>query len=262
MKRVIPGLVLAGCWLLLLLKGSFFLFFPVVLIIGLVGGFEYVRMALPTLDRRVEQFFFAAVIALPILFSGMKNGFGINTGLIISFFLVAGYILVRYTVINNPHTLFVRSVFGTIYVGFLSAHLLLLYQLENGNLWIIFLSAVTAGSDTGAYYVGRLFGKHRLCPSISPKKTIEGAVGGILGGVLCSLVFGWLLLPSQNLVLLACVAAVLVVVGIGGDLTESVLKRYHGIKDSGTILAGHGGVLDRADSILFAGPLLYYFLLV
>ena len=67
---------------------------------------------------------------------------------------------------------------------------------------------------------------------------------------------------AENLVLLACVAAVLVVVGIGGDLTESILKRYHGIKDSGTILAGHGGILDRADSILFAAPLLYYFLLL
>jgi len=219
-------------------------------------------MALPILGKRIEQFFFAAIISLPILLGGMKSGLGVNTGLIISFFLVAGYILVRYNVIKDPHTLFVRSVFGIVYVGFLSAHLLLLYQLEHGNLWIIYLSAVTAGSDTGAYYVGRLFGKHKLCPQISPKKTIEGAIGGIVGGVLCSLVFGWLLLPAENLVLLACVAAVLVVVGIGGDLTESILKRYHGIKDSGTILAGHGGILDRADSILFAAPLLYYFLLL
>ncbi len=262
MKRVVPGLALAACWLLLLLKGPFLLFFPVVLLIGFIGSLEYIGMALPSIKSRLKQVAFAFLLILPIIFAGLDCKITLSGGLVFSFLLLAGYILVCYSALDDPYTLFVRSVFGLIYVGFLTAHLVLLYQFENGNLWIIVLSAITAGSDTGAYYLGRTIGKHKLCPNISPKKTIEGVVGGLIGGVLGAAIFGWLLLPGVNLFFLSISAMVLVIVGIAGDLTESVLKRYHGIKDSGTLLAGHGGILDRADSLLFAGPLLYYFLLL
>lgn len=262
MKRVIPGLAIAGCWLLLLLKGPFLLFWLVIMLVAYLGGLEYTKMVFSSVVNGGKQFVFAALFVLPVLFAGLESTVPMSGGLFISFLLLAATILYWYNRLDDPYQLFSGAVFGLVYVGLLFAHLILLYQLENGNLWIIILTAITAGSDTGAYYSGRRFGKHKLCPGISPKKTVEGAIGGLVGGLVCALFFGWLLLPESNFIFLTVVSLVLVIVGIGGDLTESVLKRAHGIKDSGKLLAGHGGVLDRADSILFAGPALYYFLLV
>lgn len=119
------------------------------------------------------------------------------------------------------------------------------------------------GSDGLAYYVGRAFGKHRMAPNVSPKKTWEGAVGGVLGAFLGAFLYGRLLWPAAATPLpAAVVAGVAVVVGLlgpPGDLAESVLKRSAGVKDSGTLFPGHGGLLDRVDSLLFVTPVLYYY---
>ncbi len=262
MNRVIPGLVIASLWLLLLLKGPFLLFWLLLILVAYLSGLEYTKMVFPEMVSKVWTVSFPILLSLPVVFSGFENTISMSGGLLISFLIIAVYLLFSYGKITDPFQLLSRAVFGLVYIGFLSAHLVLLHQLENGNLWIIILSAITAGSDTGAYYCGRLFGRRKLCPGISPKKTIEGAIGGVLGGLLCSLIFAWLLIPEFNILILAGITLVLVVFGIGGDLTESVIKRANKVKDSGKLLAGHGGVLDRADSILFAGPILYYFLLI
>jgi len=261
MSRVLPGLALAGCWLLLLLQGSFLLF-SLVMVVAFLGGREYTRMVLPSSFVGWRGYALATLITLPVLCAASGGRLPVAGGLLVSFFIVAAYILYRYNTIDEPYQLFSGVVFGLVYVGVLTAHLVLLHRLEHGHLWLIVLTAITAGSDTGAYYAGRRFGSHKLCPGISPKKTVEGAVGGLAGGLVCALFFGWLMLPGVNVLFLTGVALLLVVVGIGGDLTESVLKRAHGIKDSGTLLAGHGGILDRTDSLLFAGPVLYYLLLI
>jgi len=262
MKRVIPGLALAGCWFLLLLKGPFLLFWLAMMLVAYQGGLEFTRMAVADVIHGGQRFFFPVLFVLPVIFAGLDSTFTMSSGLLISFIFIAAFILYRYANLDNPYKFFSSAVLGLVYVGFLTAHLVLLHQLENGNLWIIVLTAITAGSDTGAYYSGRLLGRHKLCPAISPKKTIEGAVGGLAGGLFCALFFSWLLLPQVNYYFVSIGSLVLVVVGIGGDLTESVFKRAHGIKDSGKLLAGHGGILDRTDSILFAAPVLYYFLLL
>jgi phosphatidate cytidylyltransferase len=151
---------------------------------------------------------------------------------------------------------------GIFYIGFLASHLVLIRQLPDGGAWLIILSAITAGSDSGAYYCGRAIGRTKLSPNISPKKTVEGVAGGLVAGIALSSLFAWMLLPSVNWLFLLPVAALLTGAGICGDLTESVIKRGTDTKDSGTILAGHGGVLDRIDSLLFAGPMLYYLLVL
>jgi len=132
--------------------------------------------------------------------------------------------------------------------------------LPHGSFWLILLTAIIAGSDTGAYYSGRRFGRRKIFPNISPKKTLEGVLGGIFCGVAFAIVVQLLMGGPISQALLVPVAAFLVLVGIAGDLTESMIKRASGVKDSGTILAGHGGLLDRIDSLLLSAPVLYYLL--
>ena len=164
------------------------------------------------------------------------------------------------------------SVTGVVYIIFLGFHIVLIDVMfsvpffEAGILrvtglqsyvWIVFLSAF--GADIFAYFTGRLIGKHKLCPSISPNKTVEGAVGGFFGSVaLCGL-FGYFFLPG-GFVVCIIIGAVCGVVSQLGDLSASVLKRKIGIKDWGTLIPGHGGVLDRIDSVLFTAPAVFYIL--
>ena len=134
--------------------------------------------------------------------------------------------------------------------------------LEDGKSWVFLAILATFGSDSAAYFVGRLFGKYKLAPSISPGKTWEGSIGGLLGAAAVSLLF---LLPTPlkltaylNWWQLIIIGLLISVFGQLGDLIESLLKRNTGVKDSGKIFPGHGGMLDRTDSIVFAVVVVYY----
>ena len=130
----------------------------------------------------------------------------------------------------------------------------------NGRLWIFFLLVVSFVNDTGAFYFGRLFGKHKLYEAISPGKTWEGAVGGLVCTVIAALWFLQILrLHPINIGMVALIVFLSFASQLG-DLAESMLKRNHGVKDSGGILPGHGGLLDRIDGLLFSIPVLYLFL--
>ncbi|MDR0570042.1 MAG: phosphatidate cytidylyltransferase [Clostridiales Family XIII bacterium] len=146
---------------------------------------------------------------------------------------------------------------GLLYIGFFSFHVALADQLPDGLLkWLIFITAF--GTDIMAFLVGSALGKHKLCPWISPKKTVEGAVGGLIGSVAFCVLFGALFMPHA----LAHCAAIGVLGGVAaqlGDLTASVFKRKLGVKDYGDLIPGHGGVMDRADSLLFTAPVVYYY---
>jgi phosphatidate cytidylyltransferase len=115
-----------------------------------------------------------------------------------------------------------------------------------------------AGSDTGAYYAGKTFGRRKLFPLISPKKTVAGGIGGVAAGVIAAEGVNLLFPQPAHPLFLLLAAVVLICIGICGDLTESLIKRSVGVKDSGTILQGHGGLLDRVDSLLLTGPALFY----
>ncbi len=167
------------------------------------------------------------------------------------------------------------TILGVIYVGLLLSHIILLRNWEGrsggtdlGLFFIIYVIAITFLSDAGAFFVGRKFGKHQMTPRISPKKSWEGAFGavlfGVAGAILCKLIFDrWIPSAStESFKWLHCIvlAPILVVSAILGDLVESLFKRDAGIKDSGTIIPGHGGILDRLDSIVFTVPVAYYYL--
>jgi phosphatidate cytidylyltransferase len=149
---------------------------------------------------------------------------------------------------------------GILYVGWLLSFLVAL-RLDAGRNWVFFVFFTTFGSDTAAFFVGRALGRHSLAPRISPKKTWEGAVAGVFGAVLVGLLFTLttpLFLPIGygQAVLLGLLVSVL---GQFGDLAESLLKRNTGVKESGKLLPGHGGFLDRMDSVVFAGVVVYLY---
>lgn len=152
------------------------------------------------------------------------------------------------------------TLLGTLYPGALFAHLVLLRQLPHGFEWVLLVTLTTWASDSAAFFVGSAFGKHKLLPSVSPNKTWEGAIGALAGAVIVGAAFG-LFTPIPTVV--GAVGALFVsVAGQLGDLAASSLKRQAEVKDTGTLLPGHGGVLDRFDSLLFAGAVVYYGLLL
>ena len=152
------------------------------------------------------------------------------------------------------------TIAGILYVGWLLSFLVAL-RLDAGRSWVFFALFTTFGSDTAAFFVGRALGRHRLAPSISPNKTWEGAIAGVFGAIIVSLLF---LLPTPLSLPLSYGQAVLLgllvsIFGQFGDLAESLLKRNTGAKESGRMMPGHGGFLDRMDSIVFASIVVYLY---
>lgn len=153
---------------------------------------------------------------------------------------------------------------GATYLGALGgtlAGLRVLEPVELGGYRLLLLIFVVMMSDVFAYFAGHLAGRHRLAPLISPGKTVEGALGGLLGGALGAWLIREAALPGVSLPVTLALGVAVAAMGIVGDLLESLLKRWAGAKDSGALFPGHGGMLDRLDSLLFGAPVLYYFYL-
>ncbi|HZN12534.1 MAG TPA: phosphatidate cytidylyltransferase [Blastocatellia bacterium] len=167
---------------------------------------------------------------------------------------------------NLPSTLAAAAttVFGVLYVGLLGGYIVALRVVPDAGtrlpakLLTLFFMIVFAG-DTGAYYAGRTLGRHKLAPRISPGKTVEGAVGGLAGNVAAALIARYWFFPELRVGHAVPLALAMGVLGILGDLCESMLKRGAQVKDAGSLIPGHGGLLDRLDSMLFNAPVLYYY---
>jgi len=166
---------------------------------------------------------------------------------------------------------------GAAYIGWTLAHFVLLraivhpllpsaplsfLRLDSGAAWIVFVLTITFINDTGAYFTGRAFGKHRMAPYISPKKSWEGAAGGLIAAIVVGALLVILLGLPINIWLGALLGGVGSIAGQAGDLAESLIKRQVDIKDSGHLIPGHGGILDRVDSLLFTAPVLYYMIVI
>ena len=155
---------------------------------------------------------------------------------------------------------------GPVYVGFLLSHALLLRELggasDLGRNWLLFALLVTFATDTGAFFVGRSMGRHRMLPGISPNKTWEGALGGFILAIIAALALGSLLDLGLERWQHAAIGATVGVVSQVGDLFESKLKRISQVKDAGSIIPGHGGILDRLDSLLVSIPTVYYLVIL
>jgi phosphatidate cytidylyltransferase len=242
---------------------------PVALGAVYLGGIAMLLLALVACALALDEFFRMARGQRPIPLTGFAAGLGMvlatwGGGIGWSLAVLAASIPVTFLVVAGvaPRESALGSVavttFGALYVGGGMASLVALRGLESADVdrfgWNLVLAVLlgTWASDIFAYFGGRLFGRHRLAPAISPKKTVEGFVIGLAAGVFTT----WVTLYRQGF---TNQQALLVGVGVAlaaplGDLFESFLKRDLGVKDSGTLLAGHGGVLDRIDALLFAGP--------
>lgn len=151
------------------------------------------------------------------------------------------------------------SIAGPAYLGGLFGTIVLLFHQQHGGEWCVLAMLYAFWSDTAGYFVGRAFGKHRLYPAVSPNKTVEGSIGGLVGALLGSLIAHFWFLPSLGLVAAFLLAIAAAAAGQLGDLCESVIKRSTGVKDSGTLLPGHGGILDRVDALLFTNAAVYLY---
>jgi phosphatidate cytidylyltransferase len=151
------------------------------------------------------------------------------------------------------------AVFGPLYIGLPLGSLVAVHATEGAAAALLLIGTIVI-SDTAQYYGGRRLGRRPLAPVLSPKKTIEGALSGMIVGTLAFVLLGVRLWPGLEWGLLALVGFAIVVLGIGGDLFESMLKRGVGAKDSSALIPGHGGVLDRIDALLFAAPVYYVIL--
>ena len=238
---------------------------PGWLLLGLVvlvttgGMLELLSLLLPETQSWVRIAALAAGLLLPLA-TYWKGILGLNTATVAAIFLALTIHLLLYAKQKPVLQSLGAMVFAQLYIPFLLSHVLLLLQVPTGRRWIFFLFFVIFAGDTGAYYVGHRWGRHKLWPAVSPKKTVEGAIGGLLSSLAVALLVGKLLLSLGEFgtTFLLSLGLVIALAGQIGDLMESMLKRVSHVKDASSILPGHGGLLDRLDSLIFAFPLTYY----
>jgi len=220
---------------------------------------EFFRMTLPAASPRERLLAVAAGGAFSATLFWCPDR---EAALLVLTVIVMGSLSLRLAGSGNLHEVAARTgvvVLGTLYVGLLFTTLALLRLLPSGTAWVGLALAMTIANDTFAYFAGRFLGRHKLHPRVSPGKTVEGAAGGTLGAVAAALLARTWALPELSLsdcVMLGVPAGIL---GQVGDLCESMIKRGAGVKDSGWLMPGHGGVLDRIDGLLFVSPFVYVY---
>lgn len=256
LKRVISAVVgLAVIWGLWSFLGVLGLKLLAVFAV-LVGGWELVGILFKPNDSRAHRagfyFFLLCIFALSTIYPP-------HAAIIFAFFSICFCLLSlltqnKFTSLETMTSFQAKSILGFLYVGLLPSFAVRILELPQGVLWFLVLLGVVFAGDIGAYITGMLFGRRKLMPLISPKKTIEGALGGLVCSVFVGAVGAVLLnKPIAFVVLLSAATAI---VAQFGDLFESQLKRVADVKDSGRIMPGHGGVLDRIDGVLFASPII------
>jgi len=249
---VLAPMALAGVFLLP--QGGFEVFVAVAMVLG---AWEWGRLA-GFCETRARMRFGAGLGLILLVCILIRPWVPVPALMLVTvlFWLLALYWVVRYPVAGIWASSLSRLLIGYLVLTSSWFALVELKQLERGNLMILLLLLLVWAADIGAYVAGKSWGRNKLAPEVSPGKTREGLFGGLVSCVLVGVLFGsWLELPGWQLVYLVVLSLCTGLASVLGDLFESMLKRYQGIKDSGRMLPGHGGVLDRIDSLMAAAPL-------
>ncbi len=248
--RILTGVVGLLLLIFIVYKGNLYLSLSIC-IISIIALYEFYR-ALNNINIKPINYI-GYLGAIGIFLTNIF--YNISIGLVLYF--ITALVLINLLARKRTSIIDVAgTLLGVLYIPFF---LFYIYKLDGTlYIWLIFLIAF--GTDTFAYVAGNLFGKNKLAPNISPNKTIEGSLGGILGSLVITLIFGYFtgIDSLWKLMILSILASIISQVG---DLVASRIKRLAKIKDYGFIMPGHGGILDRFDSIIFCGPLIYYYVM-
>jgi phosphatidate cytidylyltransferase len=224
-----------------------------------LGTQEFFRLVHPGASRSLLVFhwFLGTLAVWGAYWKGLE---GLTLALILGSILVMVSLILSFPKQKPFYDYLGRQIITLWYLPLYMPFFILIRLESQGLFWFFFLMSVNYAGDTGAFYVGRTWGRHKLAPQVSPKKTIEGSLGGLAANVLVALIFQRTLFRQQPLAIMAALGLVIGLVSQLGDLLESVFKRAARIKDSGSLFPGHGGILDRVDSLLLPAPLLYFFI--
>ncbi len=259
-ERIITGVIAGLVFILLVLIGGF-PFTLAIMLLASIGMIELLRM------RNITPSSFVGIVSLLFLWTLTIP----NTWLELSFLIHISReeLILAFLLFLLALTVFTKNTFtfddvgfiiiSSVYVGFGFHFLIETRLLEQGLTLVFFILFLIWSTDSGAYFAGRSFGKRKLWPEISPKKTIEGSLGGMFCALVIGLIFNAFFIVFDDLLKVILMIVVVSVIGQLGDLVESALKRHYSVKDSGHILPGHGGILDRFDSLIFVMPILYLF---
>lgn len=222
--------------------------------------YEYTRLTLEKVGapKHIRFSFFVFAVLMLVAFGFFADAaLHVLTLISVVFLAMSLSILTSQRDLDQVWQIQSLAVMGFVYVGIFPAMTIRLLQLEQGNFWLFGLLAIVFSGDTFAYFFGRALGKHKLLEAASPKKTVEGALGGLLGSGLAGFMLGHFFLTSIPIASMVALAVLTGAFAQAGDLFESVIKRMAEVKDSGRIMPGHGGFLDRLDGVLFGAPILY-----
>lgn len=252
--RLISGIVLVIIALATIISGSWILFFT-LLAVSLIGMRELYKV-MKVSDEHVTVLELVGYLGAVLYYIAMKADFG-NYGtmaIIISMILILFVYVFGYPKYHAEQVM--AAFFGVVYVAVMLSFIYLIRSLPDGKflVWLIFLCSW--GCDTCAYCVGMLIGKHKMAPVLSPKKSIEGAVGGVAGAALLGVIYA--AATQGKMAEYALICAVGALISMVGDLAASAIKRNQNIKDYGKLIPGHGGILDRFDSVIITAPVIYY----
>ena len=258
--RIITGAVALALFLPIVLLGGP-VFTVLIYAIAAIGLYEILKM------KGISLISFPGIISILLLFLLLFPS--VYTEKIVNltghskleWIFVAVFILLIFTVLTKNKFTFENASFvllSTLYVGIGFYYFIETRAIEGGLAYVIFALLIVWTTDSGAYFTGRKLGKRKLWPEISPNKTVEGFVGGIVWAIVTALIIQWISPLTSSYIILIGITIVASIFGQLGDLVESGIKRHFNVKDSGNLPPGHGGILDRFDSLLFVLPLLHF----
>ncbi len=258
LQRWLTGIILAIAIVMVIFLGSAELLSFAIMVIVVIGTWEYNAIVFGHgyVKEKVESVIFAIVIPMVVLFGNAELLVAVLAFAVMIVFMV---FLWGVNETSLDVSLVSRVIFGMIYIPLLTSHFILLRKLEYGILWILLVLVTGIIGDTVAMYVGKSLGKRKLIPLVSPGKTVEGTIGLILGSTIAASIFGYFLFPGISMIHFVIIGFAGSIIGQLGDLSESAIKRNYGKKDASSLLPGHGGLMDRLDSLIFLAPFVYYY---